>query len=239
MFTVFTILSAIITIASASEPQCSRFHYEEQTLLKMLKLEMFVQKMKDELESTQQKVLDKLQDLDRDKTQFKLELEADMGNIKTEFNEMKEKNEADMTEYAEEVEKIKESAISSPVVFQAKDVTDTSPGKDHTLVFKTTMLNKGNGYDNSTGIFTAPVSGTYLFTIQLCVPVNTSPWYNIVAENKLIQTGYFYDRKSNSCHTADGITILQAEERVWINIPYPSKLKQGSEYWNSFSGVLI
>ncbi|XP_045187008.1 complement C1q subcomponent subunit A-like [Mercenaria mercenaria] len=162
-----------------------------------------------------------------------------MGNIKTEFNEMKEKNAADMTQYAEEVEKIREPAISSSVIFRAKDVKDITPSSGDILVFKTTRLNEENGYDNSSGTFTAPVSGTYLFTIQLCVPSRTTLGYDIVAGNKEIQQGYFYDKNNDSCHTANGITILRAGEQVWIKVLYSSKLQQGLNLWNSFSGVLI
>lgn len=33
------------------------------------------------------------------------------------------------------------------------------------LIYNTTRINVGSGYDNSTGTFTAPVTGTYIFTV--------------------------------------------------------------------------
>jgi hypothetical protein len=101
------------------------------------------------------------------------------------------------------------------------------------------MLNEGNGYNNSTGIFTAPAAGVYLFTIQLCADSLNNPYYNIMAENKEIKRGFFYDSTSRSCHTADGLTVLKEGHRVWIKMQYSKKLIESTNYWNTFSGVLI
>jgi hypothetical protein len=101
------------------------------------------------------------------------------------------------------------------------------------------MLNEGNGFNNSTGIFTAPAAGVYLFTIQLCTLSGQDIYYDIMTENKEIKRGFFYDSASNNCHTADGLTVLKEGHRVWIKINYSKKLQEGSAYWNTFSGVLI
>ena len=46
------------------------------------------------------------------------------------------------------------------------------------------MRNYGNGYDFNTGIFQAPVAGSYIFTVQLCPLVNRYIVYNIMVDEK-------------------------------------------------------
>lgn len=229
MYFMLTILGLlVIQRISCSEPQCSRFHYEEQTLLKMLKLEIFVDKMKEDIQSTQQKVLETLQSLDKERN-----------SLKQDYQEMKERDEADMLRYAKEVENPKESAKRPTIIFQSKGLNNLSLSAGETLVFQTTMLNEGNGYNNSTGVFTAPAAGVYLFTIQLCAVSGHNTYYYIMAENKEIKRGYFFDSGYNSCHTADGLTVLKEGHRVWIKTPYSMKLTEHTTYWNTFSGVLL
>jgi seryl-tRNA synthetase len=62
----------------------------------MLKLEIFVEKMKEDIQSTQQKVLEALQSLDKERN-----------SLKQDYQEMKERDEVDMLRYAKEVENLK------------------------------------------------------------------------------------------------------------------------------------
>jgi hypothetical protein len=49
-----------------------------------------------------------------------------------------------------------------PVFFRARKTTDTFGGTDP-IIWNETMVNKGGGYDTTTGKFTAPISGYYEF----------------------------------------------------------------------------
>ncbi|XP_045172772.2 complement C1q tumor necrosis factor-related protein 5-like [Mercenaria mercenaria] len=240
MFTVLMLLTATAAALNAAEPQCSRFHYEEQTLAKVIKLEILVQKMKEDLDSTQRQVLDKMLELENDKEKMKVELDTEMETIKTEFKQVKEKSEADLSRLTEEVKKTTDAAIKPPTAaFLAKELTNITPKSGEVLVFKTSMLNEGHGYDNTSGIFTAPTEGVYLFTIQLCVSPKSVPQYIIVADDKYLKRGYFYDKENDSCHTADAVAILKPKSRVWVTTSTNQPLQQGGYYWNTFSGVLL
>ena len=49
----------------------------------------------------------------------------------------------------------------------ASELVDLGTGTDHTIVFNTEVFDQGSDYDTSTGVFTAPVTGRYLFTAHL------------------------------------------------------------------------
>lgn len=55
----------------------------------------------------------------------------------------------------------------SLVAFHAYGVVDLNSPGNETAVFATVMMNHGQGYDNETGAFTAPVGGLYLFSVNI------------------------------------------------------------------------
>ena len=50
--------------------------------------------------------------------------------------------------------------------FNVKDSEDLSPQQIEITIFTTVVLNIGNIYDESTGIFTLPVNGIFIFSVQ-------------------------------------------------------------------------
>ena len=112
-------------------------------------------------------------------------------------------------------------------------------------MFQEIVQNEGKGYDKYTGIFTAPVTGTYLFTVQVCLYWNKPLSVSIVANGTSITAGYFGDKDwSQICHSTDGQAFIQAEEEVKVlvtyanpgNVIYPDDTDR---YWSFFSGVLL
>lgn len=64
--------------------------------------------------------------------------------------------------------------IPRPVEYQiafytglSKSIENKPVNKNCQLIFESVMLNLGNGYDNTTGIFTVPVSGVYIFVVVI------------------------------------------------------------------------
>ncbi|XP_045198943.2 heavy metal-binding protein HIP-like [Mercenaria mercenaria] len=224
----------------ASEPECSRFHYEEKTLEKMIKLEILVQKMKSDVETTEKLVFDTLQDLTKEREQIKHDWENEKEAMKNELKEMKEDNREQMVQYAKEVENIKESASSTAFAFAAElSQSNVQFISGQTFIYKRTILNEGNGYDKTSGIFTAPVKGTYLFTVQFCTPRSDGVGYAIMSDNEEIKRGYIYDSDASSCHSSDAFAVLSKGGRVWIKCTANVVPLHGGNYWNTFSGALI
>lgn len=72
---------------------------------------------------------------------------------------------------------------AQPCVFatRSSDISNaTGDGTGVDVVFNNTRINQGSSYDTTTGIFTAPVTGSYMYTTQVTcsnvVGSNTNAW---------------------------------------------------------------
>ena len=72
---------SVVALGESSEPQCSRFHYEEKTLEKMIKTEIYVDKIKADTD-----------DMHRELTEEFKGLREDMDNTKREVSDVKDQN---------------------------------------------------------------------------------------------------------------------------------------------------
>jgi hypothetical protein len=73
------LISIVFTFAVAvrgQEPMCSKFHYESQTLEKMIRQEIEVEKMRAEMEETRKQVSSALSELRAERETFKREMDS-------------------------------------------------------------------------------------------------------------------------------------------------------------------
>ena len=122
--------------------------------------------------------------------------------------------------------------------FRAKKVIDLTSMPEQVYIFTDVLLNSGSGYDKTTGKFTAPIDGTYLFTCQLCPYSSKHIHYGVMVDGTEIVRGYFKTGYS-VCTSFDAITELKASENVWIQSFHIDQLYEDQWRWNMFSGVLI
>ena len=112
-------------------------------------------------------------------------------------------------------------------------------------MFQEIVQNEGKGYNKNTGIFTAPVTGTYLFTVQVCLYVNKGLSLSIVANGTTITAGFFGEWDwSGVCYSTDGLAFIQAEEEVKVLATNPLSGSviipdYADQNWSFFSGVLL
>ncbi|XP_045169141.2 caprin-2-like [Mercenaria mercenaria] len=219
----FASFSSKVVLAQEPTCACSKFHYEEQMLKKIVRMEFFVERMNIETEEARISV-------EKTTDEFK--------RLKTEYEQYVDASQ-------KEIQDLKETLRTPTIAFKAKKVRNQMPSIDETIVFKETLFNFGEHYDNFTGIFTAPVHGTYLFTIHICLQVGVYMYYGIMVEGERITNGLFYEGNTTNCNTADAIMVLKSGDRVWVKYLRSSTTGKAviegnhDHRWNTFSGTLI
>jgi len=109
-------------------------------------------------------------------------------------------------------------------------------------VFTEVIANAGDGYDNCTGYFTAPVPGTYMFTAQVCASSTGAAHVYLVTNGTNIEaTSQRGSTANGECVTLTGVSVLDKGEQASVQGSYDkvNALVQSRLRWNSFSGILI
>lgn len=125
------------------------------------------------------------------------------------------------------------------VAFSAK-LTKKRDGyrKEQRIVFNDAVYSYGGGYDSSTGIFTAPKSGTYLFIF------NVESGYSTKAHVHLMVRGY--SKASAIAESGNAITggnaciaFMTKGDRAWIETASRRNEYGIYPYRSAFHGILI
>ena len=125
------------------------------------------------------------------------------------------------------------------VAFTAGVTSSSTTWNSGTLIFNSVILNVGNGYNPSTGVFTSPVAGTYVFYVTA---VEYNKQYLVVdivlnSVSKVRTMGH----NDASYQTGANMVVLnlQKGDSVWV------MYNAGTGYWTNsvpgttFTGFLI
>ncbi|XP_071103652.1 complement C1q-like protein 2 [Haliotis cracherodii] len=106
------------------------------------------------------------------------------------------------------------SLCGTDVAFEVSIQSDTSLTQNEVLKFDAVKLNIGGAYNQQSGIFTAPVTGTYLFWAHVMVNEDTYMSVFIRGQSKVLATGYCVNKHSVASTTT--AALLNKGDQVWV-----------------------
>lgn len=128
--------------------------------------------------------------------------------------------------------------------------TANTPSSGSTIVFPTTQVNVGGAYNTSTGVFTAPIAGVYIFFTSNIGNTSSTVWRTNFRYNG---TDIFQFRNpttaSGSAYATNSVGLYSVEMAVNDTMSiyvtsddgtayYPGGASTTNDYWY-FSGYLI
>lgn len=131
------------------------------------------------------------------------------------------------------------SVKDTPVAFTAGITSSSDSWSGDILVFPHVITNKGQGYSSSSGKFTAPRDGTYVFTVTGVSWGSNGLYLDIVHDGvRKVRT---WSDSSASRQTGTNLVVLELDrgDAVWVTRDY------GRGYWTesvpltTFSGFIL
>ncbi|XP_052761734.1 complement C1q-like protein 4 [Mya arenaria] len=143
-------------------------------------------------------------------------------------------------------EKVLERMIRMEFAFEnvlKENKATSSLSTGEMIVYKTVETNHGSGYSSTTGKFTSPARGLYLFSMHTCTTADKYAFLTLVKEGSVLIASVHYDKDYNSCSSSQVFVQLDAGETVWVQCSYGGSTMQlydnQSYRWTSFGGALI
>ncbi|WAQ95330.1 hypothetical protein MAR_028020 [Mya arenaria] len=225
MMKLVCLLLSCFTTVTHAEPECSRYHYEEKTLEKMVRLEFVVEQFKVEMDNFRKEKEDTITEIKKDvaneMNNARKSVEADkatkLARALSEFQAMKHNMTDEISKAIQQLQDAKKR-----VFFSAK----------------TTLTDTDDAYNNKTGIFMAPVSGTYVFNTQICSTTNII--YFAININKVaIARSSTYN--VYNCNMVEAFAEVQVGSEVYVTVEigHSKILQDDNTRWNTFHGRLL
>ncbi|KAI4904177.1 hypothetical protein NFI96_004554 [Prochilodus magdalenae] len=165
--------------------------------------------------------------------------ESDMENLKKQNEELKKK----VSTSEGYVDVLRKEIIEKPkVAFSAGLSSSVGPLSGLGIVVYTKVLtNIGGAYNSKTGVFTAPITGTYYFRFTACGGSNGHYSGVGLYRNKERLTHVSeYNNDGYPKHFSGGVTTTLSEgDTVVVRLPSSYRLYEDSYTRNIFSGFLL
>lgn len=110
------------------------------------------------------------------------------------------------------------------------------------IVFDATKLNIGGSYNNQTGVFVAPVSGLYLFSISVTTYVDKSSEIHAVIKKNGIEVGAAYANGMAGYQEQGSVSVplvLNTGDQVHVSVERHEDINLWGDKLSGFMGMLI
>nr|QBA18410.1 type 2 C1q domain-containing protein 4 isoform 3 [Littorina littorea] len=165
-------------------------------------------------------------------TAAKSEYNIKLTTAKSEYNRKLKAAQSEITTLWAKVNR-SSKAVGFTARFLNDDGAGIPIGHRATLRFDDVVFNAGNGYDPHTGIFTAPVAGTYAFFFNLMAFVNGK--VEILKNGKYID--YVWANSNNDQGASQLLVHLEDGGKVWVRQLDIHSLRGGP--YTIFTGYLL
>lgn len=127
--------------------------------------------------------------------------------------------------------------LGSPAFMAALSADLEHCSQYQAVVFDSVKINQGGAYDSNHGVFTAPVSGTYLFTATLSVEPQNSFHTAFVKGNATNEIGYLFADPIDLWleRSISVVTHLNTNEEVWMICLEDSRIE--GDHGHSWDGA--
>ncbi|KAK3106365.1 hypothetical protein FSP39_018595 [Pinctada imbricata] len=141
------------------------------------------------------------------------------------------------------------SDIQKRIGFTAGKNSSSSGWSSGKLVFEHVLFNQGNGYDPSSGVFTAPTNGVYVFYVSLTSYDTNTIYVSITLNGKSTVSAWgrgesggsyrnnYYTRYQTGTNMA--VLSLMRGDRVWVQYGSGTGYYSDSVPVTTFSGFII
>ena len=130
--------------------------------------------------------------------------------------------------------------LSSPVAFFVRSGNSSTSAGNVITSWSTPVVNEGNGFSTSTGRFTAPVAGIYVFSFTILADADTTQTNIRLRKNGSVYVQAREDTQNSRYQTISGTAVMSMAVNDYADlVVVTNDLGGHNDEWQHFTGFLL